>query len=64
MTDTLRREVVRGGESLYAIARDTGLDKSCLVRFMREETSLRLDKADILAAHLGLELVKRPDRRR
>ena len=37
--------------------RDSG--KPSLMRFMRGETSLRLDKADVLAEYLGLELVKK-----
>jgi hypothetical protein len=46
----------------YRIAKDTGVVKTCLIRFMRDETSLRLDKADALADYLGLELVKKRKR--
>jgi hypothetical protein len=47
------------GLTLYRIAKDTGVVKTCLIRFMRGETSLRLDKADVLAEYLGLELTRR-----
>jgi len=58
-SEVLRREIAESGLTLYRIAKDTGVVKTSLMRFMREETSLRLDKADVLAAYLGLELVKR-----
>lgn len=58
-SDVLRKAIAESGLTLYRIAKDTGVVKSSLIRFMREETSLRLDRADILAAYLGLELVKR-----
>jgi hypothetical protein len=41
------------------IAKDTGLAEATLCRFVAGETSLRLDKADVPAEYLGLELVKR-----
>ncbi len=58
MTEALRREVEFSKKTIYAIAGDTGLQKASLIRFMAGESSLRLDKADILAAYLGLELVR------
>lgn len=59
MTDVLKKAVRQSGLSKYRIARDTGILETSLGRFMRGETSLRLDKADLLADYLGLELVKR-----
>jgi len=38
---------------------NTGIAGTSLLRFMQGETSLRLDKADVLADYLGFELVKR-----
>jgi transcriptional regulator with XRE-family HTH domain len=43
----------------YQIAKDTGIDQAALMRFVRGQTSPRLDKADVLADYLGLELTKR-----
>jgi len=54
MTDLLR-EALREAASLYAISRATGVQKASLIRFLRAETSLRLDIADKLAAHFGIE---------
>ena len=59
ITDVLQEAITESGLTLYRIAKDTGVVKTCLIRFMRGETSLRLDKADVLAEYLGLELVKR-----
>jgi hypothetical protein len=43
----------------YQIRKDTGLAVTSIVRFVNGETSLRLDKADVLAEYLGLELTQR-----
>jgi plasmid maintenance system antidote protein VapI len=54
MTELLR-EALGDAQSLYAVAKATGLQKASLIRFLRGETSLRLDLADKLAAHFGIE---------
>jgi plasmid maintenance system antidote protein VapI len=59
MTDVLRAAIERSSLTRYRIAKDTGIPETSLMRFVRGETSLRLDKADALADYLGLELVKR-----
>lgn len=59
MTDVLKSAIAESGVSRYRIAQDTGILETSLSRFMRGETSLRLDKADVLADYLGLELMKR-----
>jgi transcriptional regulator with XRE-family HTH domain len=61
MTDVLRAAVEESGVTQYKIAQDTGILATALGRFMRGESSLRLDKADALAAYLGLRLVPDPD---
>ncbi len=62
MTDVLRDHVAAAGVSCRQIAREAGVQQASLVRFMRGEQSLRLDKADRLAAYFGLELTKRKER--
>jgi transcriptional regulator with XRE-family HTH domain len=57
LTDVLRAAVEESGLTQYRIAKDTGIAPTSLMRFIRGQTSLRLDKADALAAYLGLELV-------
>ena len=42
----------------YQIAIDTGIAETSLMRFMRGETSLQLERASVLAEYLGLELTK------
>ena len=61
MTEVLKAAIEGSGISRYKIAQDTGILETSLSRFMRGETSLRLDKADVLAAYLGLRLVSDPD---
>jgi transcriptional regulator with XRE-family HTH domain len=59
MTDVLKAAIEQSDLTQYKIAKDTGILPTSLGRFMRGETSLRLDKADVLADYLGLELVKK-----
>jgi transcriptional regulator with XRE-family HTH domain len=59
MSDALKTAIEESGVSRYRIAQDTGILETSLSRFVRGETSLRLDKADVLADYLGLELVGR-----
>ena len=69
MSETLRKKVMtdfENGESFRAIERDTGVLRQSLMKFVRGETSLRLDVADKLAAYYGLELkpVDKPNQKR
>ncbi len=61
LTDALKGAIERSGLTRYRIAKDTGIDEAALMRFLRGETSVRLDKADALAEYLGLRLVPDPD---
>lgn len=54
MTELLR-EALSEADSLRAVARATGLKDPSLVRFLAGKQSLRLDLADRLAAHFGIE---------
>jgi hypothetical protein len=60
ITDLLRRTIVQaiedGQVSLNGIERETGVTRASVMRFLRGEQSIRLDKADALAAFFGLEL--------
>ncbi len=58
MTELLRqsvKEALEAGQSLRQIARGSGLQHPPLLRFLRGEQSLRLDKAEMLADYLGIE---------
>ena len=48
-------EALESGQSLRQIARESGLQHPPLLRFLRGEQSLRLDKAEMLADYLGIE---------
>lgn len=61
LTDVLRAAIERSGLTRYRIAKETGIPESHLGRFARGDMSIRLDKADRLAAYLGLRLTPDPD---
>jgi len=58
MTAVLLRTIKQSGQSLYSIAKATGMQKTALGRFVAGKQSLRLDIADKLAAHFRLVLKK------
>ena len=53
MTAVLLKAIEDSGQSLYSIAKATGMQKTALGRFVARKQSLRLDIADRLAAHFG-----------
>lgn len=59
ITDLLRRTIAESGIPLLRLSNDAGVARASLIRFVRGETSLRLDVADRLAAYFGLELTQR-----
>jgi ribosome-binding protein aMBF1 (putative translation factor) len=59
MTDVLKTAIEQCGVSRYRISKDTGILETSLSRFMRGETTILLDKADVLADYLGLELTRK-----
>ena len=61
ISEVLKTAIENSGVTRYRIAADTGIEGTSLLRFMAGETSLRLDKADVLARYLGLRLVPDPD---
>jgi plasmid maintenance system antidote protein VapI len=60
MSSVLRRTIakaVQSGETNYkALERATGVTRASIMRFVNGTRSLRLDVADALAVHFGLEL--------
>ena len=59
ISDLLRRTIAERGVPYLTLERETGVVRTSIMRFVRGETSLRLDKADALAAYFGLELSSR-----
>ena len=59
ITDLLRRTIAESGIPLLRLSNDADVARASLIRFVRGDSSLRLDVADKLAAYLGLVLVKK-----
>ena len=57
LTDPLRQAIVDSGLPLLRLANETHIARASLIRFVRGDTSIRLDIADRLAVYFGLELV-------
>jgi ribosome-binding protein aMBF1 (putative translation factor) len=55
ISETIKAAVRDSGLSLYAIAKATKVNEDSLARFMRGDTSLRLDVADVLADYFKIE---------
>lgn len=55
LSELLRFVIRDSGQSLNAIQRATGIKRQSLATFLRGESALRLDAADKLAAHFGIE---------
>ena len=56
LTDPLRQAIIESGLPLLRLANETGIARASLIRFVRGDTSIRLDIADRLAVYFGLEL--------
>lgn len=52
----LRQAIAESGETFKGLERETGVKRQSLMKFARREQSLRLDLADRLAAHFGIEV--------
>jgi plasmid maintenance system antidote protein VapI len=67
ITDVLRRAILDSGLSLLHIAKETGVQRASLSRFVRGKNSLRLDVTDKLATYFGLRLMttgKKPNKKK
>jgi plasmid maintenance system antidote protein VapI len=62
ISDLLRQTIAQSGKTLMAIERETGVTRGSIMRFLRRRQFLRLDMADRLAEHFGLELVVKKNR--
>jgi len=61
VTDTLR-ELLAEVPSMRAVARETGVDIASITRFVKGQSSMRLDRADALFEYFSLEL-RKPSKR-
>ena len=56
MTEALREAIAASELSFKALERETGVLRQSLMKFARDEQSLRLDAADTLAEFFGIEI--------
>ena len=57
LSDQLRELIADAGPSVYELARDAGVDRSVLSRFLAGKRTITLETADRLAAVLKLRLI-------
>jgi len=56
ISEQLRRALLKGPESRYAISKATGVPQGNLSAYCAGKRSLSLESVDVLCRHLGLEL--------
>jgi plasmid maintenance system antidote protein VapI len=64
ITDLLRKTIAESGVPNLVLHQQTGVARGSIIRFVRGDTSLRLDCADKLAEYFGLELVAQSRQKR
>lgn len=57
LSEQLRELIAAAGLSAYELARDAGVDRSVLSRFLADKRTITLETADRLAAVLKLRLI-------
>jgi len=62
ISDQVRRAIRECGMTRYELAKRTGVSQSTLSRFVLGQASLTLEKLDLLAGLIGLELTVRGKR--
>lgn len=60
LSDVLRTTIAESGIPLLTLEKETGVVRASIMRFVRGDQTLLLDKADALAAYFGLSLVADP----
>lgn len=64
MTETLKQAIADSGLTVLQLEQQTGVLRQTLLKFTRNEQSLRLDMADKLAQFFELELQPAPKPKR
>jgi transcriptional regulator with XRE-family HTH domain len=59
ISELLRKAIAESNIPYLVLERETGVVRTSIMRFVRGETSHRLDKANRLAEYFGLELVRK-----
>lgn len=63
-SDQIRSAVKKSGETYLGISEETGIPQPNLSRFMNGRSGLSLKSLDLLAEHLGLQVVAKPKSRK
>lgn len=58
--DEIRKGIRKSEHSRYAIAKATGIDQGHLSKLMAGHAGLSIDRLELLADFLGLEIIIRP----
>jgi plasmid maintenance system antidote protein VapI len=58
MSETVRQAILESGQTLYRVAKDSGVPYATLHRFVTGERSVSAETLDKLCAYLGLRLVR------
>jgi transcriptional regulator with XRE-family HTH domain len=58
LAEDMRRAIEESGITMYKLSQDSGVDRSQLSRFMRNERDLSLTVADKLCEVLGMKLTR------
>lgn len=56
MVEVLRKAAKDSGQTTYALAKGSGVDRAAVVRFLNGDRGLNLESAARLAEFLGMEL--------
>ena len=56
IAETIKQAIADSGLTYTELQRATGVKRASILRFMRGDQTLRLDIADRLAEHLGIEV--------
>ena len=59
LSDQLRERIAQDGRAVSALAREAGIDRGALWRFVKKRQSINLESADHLAPVLKIRLADR-----
>ena len=62
--DAIRKAIAESEKSRYRLWKETGISQAHLSEFLHGHRGMKIEKLEILARALGLEIVVRPARRK
>ena len=60
--DQIRQAIETGDKIRYRLSKETGISEGHLCQFMGKTKGLSVESLDLLASHLGWEIIARPKR--